>query len=581
MLVSGLLWVLPGWAIPPDTPIVNTAQVTYAVAGHNFQISDSATLRTDASAGNSVPLSASLSSGLILENLPGGLIGVLVVQDLDPADTHTFTLSDPRFVITGSSLSLAPGVALDFETGNSIDLNVTVIDSQGGVLNTTVSITVEDVNEAPLSIMLDAATVSAATPGAVVGNLGVLDPDLGDVHTWVPDDPRFVVVDSVLRLADGVTLPLGETVNLQLEATDSGGLSVSDVFVIDVVPPGGGSGDAASISALVHAPGAAGAQTIAVQASRCDAGSGLQDLPPPVAADGSVLGLSAPLPLLPSAITTAGAAVFIQVIDASADLDATITDRLRVQLQNAGGDQESVELAETGANTGVFAGHFPVRRSSPASADCVLGVALDDTITMTYIDADNPADQAVVQIRVDPISRVFESSTGQLLSGVQLTLLESPSGLPATVFAEDGVTPYWPSSPHTPEGEGRDRFDYNDNSAGDAHAWSVWFGGKPFEAQRNWTYRFMSEFGFQSFPELRTIESFTEPEDRSLTGWIMDYHQRSPSGNEKIYRYLLDWFKPPRDLETSLWLTQLTQALCIEYAADHARRIQGRMDGLI
>ena len=150
--------------------------------------------------------------------------------------------------------------------------------------------------------------------------------------------------------------------------------------------------------------------------------------------------------------------------------------------------------------------------------------------------------------------------------------------LPGLVCELDGATPYWPCSPHTP---GSNRKEFNDPTRGDAHAWSVWFGGEPIEAQRNWTFRFMSEFGFQSFPELRTVESFSEPEDRSLTSWVMDYHQRSGMGNQTIFKYLLDWFCPPKDLESSLWLTQLTQALCIQYAADHARRIQGRMDGLL
>ncbi len=153
--------------------------------------------------------------------------------------------------------------------------------------------------------------------------------------------------------------------------------------------------------------------------------------------------------------------------------------------------------------------------------------------------------------------------------------------LAEVVGEQDGVTAYWPCSPHTPEGDGRDRYNFNDSTIGDAHAWSVWFGGQPMESQRGWVYRFMSEFGFQSFPEPRTLESFTEPGDRQLTGWVMDYHQRSDGGNEKIFKAALDWFPPPKDLDSSLWMSQLVQGLCIEVAADHARRIQGRMDGLL
>lgn len=150
--------------------------------------------------------------------------------------------------------------------------------------------------------------------------------------------------------------------------------------------------------------------------------------------------------------------------------------------------------------------------------------------------------------------------------------------LPGVVEREDGNTPYWPCSPHSPHG---DRGHFNNPTCGDAHAWSVWFKGEPLEAQRKWTFRFMSEFGFQSFPELRTVESFTAPEDRSLVNWVMDYHQRSGPGNMTIYKYLLDWFREPADFESSLILTQLIQGLCIQVAAEHARRIQGQMDGLL
>jgi beta-mannosidase len=150
--------------------------------------------------------------------------------------------------------------------------------------------------------------------------------------------------------------------------------------------------------------------------------------------------------------------------------------------------------------------------------------------------------------------------------------------LPEIVSTEDPGTPYWPSSGHTP-GEGR----HNcwDDTKGDAHSWSVWFGGQPIEAQRDWRFRFMSEFGFQSYPELRTVEAFTAPGDRNMVNWIMDYHQRSGPGNQTILKYALDWFKEAEGFESSLVVSQLIQALCVQYAAEHARRIQGRMDGLL
>jgi len=151
--------------------------------------------------------------------------------------------------------------------------------------------------------------------------------------------------------------------------------------------------------------------------------------------------------------------------------------------------------------------------------------------------------------------------------------------LAEVVEAEDGERPYWPCSPHTPVG---DRKFFNDPASGDSHCWDVWFGGWPIEDQRRWTHRFMSEFGFQSFPEPRTVEGFTEPEDRNLTSWVMDFHQRSENrGNKTIFAYVLDWFQVPKNFEEMLWATQLVQALCIQYAAEHGRRIQPRMEGIV
>jgi beta-mannosidase len=141
--------------------------------------------------------------------------------------------------------------------------------------------------------------------------------------------------------------------------------------------------------------------------------------------------------------------------------------------------------------------------------------------------------------------------------------------LPQIVNRLDPETDYWPSSPHTPVG---DRRNFNDPRSGDAHIWSVWHGRQPFEFYRTCEHRFNSEFGFQSFPEPRTVYSYTEPADRNVTTYVMEHHQRSGIGNSTIIHYLLDWFRLPTSFDRTLWLSQILQGMAIKYAVEHWRR---------
>ncbi|TVQ28405.1 MAG: glycoside hydrolase family 2 protein [Spirochaetaceae bacterium] len=137
---------------------------------------------------------------------------------------------------------------------------------------------------------------------------------------------------------------------------------------------------------------------------------------------------------------------------------------------------------------------------------------------------------------------------------------------------------YWPSSPHTP---GEKRADANDPRAGDAHLWMVWHGRQPFESYRDCGHRFVSEFGFQSFPEPQAVARFTAPEERNITSRIMEYHQRSPIGNDAIIQYMLSWFQLPVSNDMVLWTSQILQAVAMQYAIEHWRRSMPRGMGTL
>lgn len=136
---------------------------------------------------------------------------------------------------------------------------------------------------------------------------------------------------------------------------------------------------------------------------------------------------------------------------------------------------------------------------------------------------------------------------------------------------------YWPSSPHTRS----NRDDCNNPDEGDAHLWGVWHGKEPFEWYRQCQHRFNSEFGFQSFPEPGIVEEFTLPEDRNISSYIMEYHQRSGIGNSTIVQYLLSWFKLPTRFPMQLYLTQILQGEAMRYAVEHWRRSMPRGMGTL
>lgn len=150
--------------------------------------------------------------------------------------------------------------------------------------------------------------------------------------------------------------------------------------------------------------------------------------------------------------------------------------------------------------------------------------------------------------------------------------------LPRIVRQYDPQRSYWPGSPHSPHG---DREDHMNPKWGDTHLWAVWHGKQPFEWYHTRLDRFVSEFGFQSFPEPHTVAGFTAPEDRNLTSYVMEHHQRSAIGNSTIIHYMLDWFRQPTSFDNTVWLSQILQGMAMKYAVEGWRRNMPRTMGCL
>jgi len=149
--------------------------------------------------------------------------------------------------------------------------------------------------------------------------------------------------------------------------------------------------------------------------------------------------------------------------------------------------------------------------------------------------------------------------------------------IPAVVERLDPQRPYWPSSPSADFEETSPAF-----QSGDAHIWDVWHGRVPFSTYEQHHARFVTEYGFQSFPEMKTIEAFTVSGDRtSIFTPVMLGHQKNNEGNSIIHDYLLKDYPEPKDFASFLYVSQVLQAEGIKLGTEHFRRSRPETMGSI
>ena len=134
------------------------------------------------------------------------------------------------------------------------------------------------------------------------------------------------------------------------------------------------------------------------------------------------------------------------------------------------------------------------------------------------------------------------------------------------LYRHDTLRPYITTSPTHGWGRG-ERL-----KEGDMHYWGVWWGKEPFEIYNEKVGRFVSEYGFQGFPDYTTIEKFTRSSDRHLGSSVMKAHQKHPVGYETIDEYMKRYYKIPTDFKMYGYVSQLLQADALKTAIEAHRR---------
>jgi beta-mannosidase len=142
------------------------------------------------------------------------------------------------------------------------------------------------------------------------------------------------------------------------------------------------------------------------------------------------------------------------------------------------------------------------------------------------------------------------------------------------------VAQYADPVPYTPSSPSANFEEVPDNPHnGDMHYWQVWHAQAPASDYTLQFPRFMSEFGFQSFPEMRTIGTFAKLEDFDIRSTVMQAHQKNKGGNERILTYMLREYRQPKNFASFVYLSQVQQAEIIKIGAEHLRRQRPRTMG--
>jgi len=162
--------------------------------------------------------------------------------------------------------------------------------------------------------------------------------------------------------------------------------------------------------------------------------------------NGDAINFPASIASFPSTTFKSGNPLIIRVIDLDQNLNSTIRDQVSVTLKAdaQSSDNETVILTETSNNSGEFIGIIEttsnLKNSNPN--DCLLSLASASALNIEYQDENDAEDSVSSIVKFDPISRIFDSFTGTLLDNIEITLINNESGLPATVYGDDGISDF-------------------------------------------------------------------------------------------------------------------------------------------
>jgi len=180
---------------------------------------------------NTAPTDITLAVASIAENQPTGtIVGSLAAVDADAGDTATFSLVSGAGSTDNSSFGLAgtdlrTSAVFDLESKNSYSIRVRATDTGGLSFEKAFIISVTNVNEAPTALRMSATSIAEnVAVGTTVGNLSVVDPDIGETYSYeiLPgvDQASFAVSGNQLKTAVGFDYEAKRSYSITIRAHD-------------------------------------------------------------------------------------------------------------------------------------------------------------------------------------------------------------------------------------------------------------------------------------------------------------------------------------------------------------------------
>ncbi|WP_455217543.1 OmpA family protein [Kaarinaea lacus] len=229
-------------------------------------------------------------------------------------------------------------------------------------------------------------------------------------------------------------------INNTVSVNSNAGLMNSSVDVVSIFAT------SSTIELLQYAPApVTGSSPVPVSATEYS-NSGLPAGPflpsgDPLEIGGATISMPTTVDLLTVNVYKTGEPIFIRVTDADQNANPLMAETVLVTVTTPiSGDSVVLRLAETGVNTGVFVGYVQSSNAAVTVNDNVISVAINESINVNYVDVLDGTDVSADAALVDPYGTVFSTADGTPLDGATVTIIDVGTGLPATVFGDDGVS---------------------------------------------------------------------------------------------------------------------------------------------